>query len=382
MADVLTLEIGGRQYGGWTAATVTRGLCRCVSNFQLNVSERWTGQPTPWPIVPFAPARILLGADAVLTGYVDEYSPAFGPGQHSVSIAGRSATCDLVDCKPDMPSGQYAGFTLAAIARGIGALFKPAIAVVVADPAANQVVPEANIERCETAWNFLERLCRLVGVLAMDDGQGRLVLTRAGNVAAVGRLVQGQNILHASARLSGAKRFSQYVLKGQMGLGVAAAGGSAPASLSSSGGAVQTQMRVTATDPGVPRYRPYVTLCESQLSLAQMQERVDWQAAHAYGRSISAEITVQGWRQPDATLWQPNQLVTVVSSFLGVAASLLITEVEWTLSESGRQTRLKVAPIQGFTPKPKNVHLQKKQGGGGGGNGSASGVEWAGAGGK
>ena len=97
MADVLTLEVAGRQYGGWETATISRGLTRCVSSFEIGVSERWAGQPTPWPIVPFAPVRILLGADPVLTGYVDEYCPSFGPGAHSVSIRGRSATCDLVD---------------------------------------------------------------------------------------------------------------------------------------------------------------------------------------------------------------------------------------------------------------------------------------------
>jgi prophage tail gpP-like protein len=51
--------------------------------------------------------------------------------------------------------------------------------------------PDATIERHETGFAFLERLCRLRPVLATDDEQGRLVLTRAGSDRAHDALLQG-----------------------------------------------------------------------------------------------------------------------------------------------------------------------------------------------
>jgi prophage tail gpP-like protein len=68
-------------------------------------------------------------------------------------------------------------------------------------------------------------------------------------------------------------------------------------------GTVQTTMQASAHDGDVPRYRPRVVLAESQLTQAQMQLRANWMKAYAYGRSTEAQITVQGWRQPDGSLW-------------------------------------------------------------------------------
>jgi prophage tail gpP-like protein len=81
-------------------------------------------------------------------------------------------------------SRAFARYKLDAIAR----LFK--IGVVVQTDV-GEPFPDATIERHETGFAFLERLCRLRSVLATDDEQGRLVLTRAGNDRAHDALLQG-----------------------------------------------------------------------------------------------------------------------------------------------------------------------------------------------
>ena len=141
------------------------------------------------------------------------------------------------------------------------------------------------------------------------------------------------------------------------------------------GGSVKTQMEASAADTGVPRYRPRVVMAESQLTLQQMQLRANWMAAFAAGKSTEAKITVQGWRQPDGTLWTTNQIVSVTSSYLGIDQDLLIVTVEFSLDDKGgHQTHLTVGPVQGYTPDPGEVKIKKAK------KGKGSGVNWNGAG--
>jgi prophage tail gpP-like protein len=239
--------------------------------------------------------------------------------------------------------------------------------VVEAEAADTSTFADAQIERCETAFTFLERLGRLSGVLLSDDAQGRLVLTTAGRTRASGSVVEGQNIQAARAILSARHRFSDYIVKGQHGLGVGGAaswggaagiGGAAPPA-----GVVQTQQEAKAHDAGVPRYRPRVVLAESQLTEAGMQLRANWLRQAAYGRATQAEITVPGWRQPDGTLWTVNQIASVASATLGVDQDLLIARAEFELTpQAGRVTKLHLGPVEGYTPDPGQVRLRKHKG--------------------
>jgi prophage tail gpP-like protein len=149
-------------------------------------SARITGSSpvTGFPLAPFQQCTVSIGGDPVLTGCIDNYLPEAEADRRAVRVTGRGKTGDVVDCTPDIAGGQFARYKLDAIAR----LFK--IGVVVQTDV-GEPFPDATIERHETGFAFLERLCRLRSVLATDDEQGRLVLTRAGNDRAHDALLQG-----------------------------------------------------------------------------------------------------------------------------------------------------------------------------------------------
>lgn len=380
--DILTLTVNGRAYRGWTGARVSRGLDRCATDFELKVTERWLGQDTPWQILPFAACVVKIDDDVVMTGYVDDYLPEIAAREHAVRISGRSRTQDLIDCTPDLAGGQFSGYTLAAIARAVCALFGIGVVDQSNGLSANTFA-DATLERGETGFSFLERLGRLSGVLLSDDANGNLVLATVGATRASGRLAQGDTILAASGVLSGRHRFSEWIVKGQHALGVGgsqswggAGGTGTPAPAAAP--AVQTQQRAVALDPTVPRYRPRIVLAESMLTGAGLQLRANWLRQQAFGAGTRALITVQGWRQPDGTLWQVNQIVPVTAPALGVDQDLLIVGVEFAiLLYEGRVTRLRVAPVAAFTPDPGAVKLHKKKGT----KGKGGAPNWTGAGG-
>ena len=248
-------------------------------------------------------------------------------------------------------------------------------------------VADATIERAETAWTFLERLCRLAGVLACDTPAGELLLTRVSSVRAAGSLLQGAggNIVEEAGHFDVRRRHSIYVVKGQSGVGGGAITPQAadpyatgivrianqatytpdPPGRAGGTGHVQTGQRAQSLDLGVPRYRPHVSIAESQLTQAGMQLRADWQRNYAFGRATSAEVSVNGFCQPDGTLWSVNQIVSATLPRIGLDQDLLVVRVKQTAAAGpGRRTHLTIAPAEGYTPDPGEVKLRRHKAGG------------------
>lgn len=344
MSDEVELAVDGQIYSGWHEISIARGLKEAAATFEIAVSERWAGRdrPKPWQILPFKEAVVTIGGEKVITGYVESYEPSYDSGQHGVRISGRSKTCDLIDCMPDVGSGQFSGSTLDSIARALCAPFGIEVEVK-CDVGAP--LPDATLEKTETAFSFLEKLARLRSVMLTDDMEGRLVLTQAGTEGGGGALIEGENILSASAKLSGNERFGEYAVLSQT-------------PLAHDGDDAQNQVIGTASDDGVPRYRRYAEMAENPSDQQHATDRAHWRALHNFGTSTEATITVPGWRQPDSSgrpqgvLWNTNLLVQVTSPFLTIDRQLLVSKVEFHMDDSGgRRAVLTVAPQEAFTPE-------------------------------
>jgi prophage tail gpP-like protein len=353
VTEILTLRAGGQNYAGWTEMRFGRGLERCASDFDIAVTDRWAG--TVPPILPFTPVQLLIGDDVALTGVTDDYSPRFDATMHEVRVTGRSRTGQLVDCTPLVPSGQFSGYRFAAVCRAVAQIF--GLTADVQTVLADVILPDATYQPCETAFEFLDRLAAVAGVILTDEPSGNLLVTTAGGTKSGTALVQGVNILSAEATISGAERFSMYVVKGQAGLcvGLGASGAKTPGEAQ-----VLTGQAAQVSDASVPLYRPKVFMADSTTGQNPLQVQAQWQMNHAIGKSATATIVVKGYRQNDGTLWQPNLMVAVTSPFLGINGDLLITAVEYGVSkDAGESTTLRVAPVQAADPNPKAARIFK-----------------------
>jgi prophage tail gpP-like protein len=339
VSDDVVLKINGQNYAKWTEVRISRGLKECASAFDIAVTERWAGRgSTPWQIRPFDSCEIQIGGETVLTGYVDHYGPSFDAKSHTVRIAGRSKTCDLVDCMPDFPPGQFLGNKIDAIAKAVAGQF--GIDVVV-ECDVGDAFGDVMLERTETAFSFLEKLARLRSIILTDDVEGRLVLTQASDDTAAGSLIEGENILSASAKLSGNERFQKYVVLAQLPVPV--------------DGESEERPDVVGEwpDPNVPRFRRFAEMAEDPLDDAPAQARARWRAKHNAAISTEATVTVQGFRQVDGgDLWRINRTISVKSPRLGIDQRMLIGKITYTIDEHGSRTDLLVAPPAAFTPEP------------------------------
>ena len=349
----IRLEVGGQLWGGWTSIEIRRGLEQCAGTFSLDLTDRWPGQESRRSIKTGSPCRVLIDKAPVITGYIDEVEAAWDATTHSYRVSGRDKTCDLVDCCP--PSTQIAQASLPDLARRWAALF--GIEVVVAAEC-NKPVPSFKSDEGDTCFEMLEKLARANAVMLTSDGEGRLVITRAGTEKAGAALSLGQNLLHLSMQSSMENRFSEITVKGQ----------SAGSQGWNSGPCAQG--KGVARDEAVPRYRP-LTLVAEQEEFGNAGRRAQHEVNIRYGKGHNARARVCGWYAKEGELWQPNRLADIMTGDL-LVATWLITEVTWRMDEGGCLTELTLHPAEAFDLVPVTPKSGKGKAKGKGKKGKAS----------
>ena len=91
-------------------------------------------------------------------------------------------------------------------------------------------------------------------------------------------------------------------------------------------------------------------LAEAHGAGATLRDRATWERNVRMGRGNRGTVSVQGWRDADGKLWQPNTLVTVTSPMLWLdQAEMLIVGCVYTLDEQqGTLTELAIARPEAF----------------------------------
>lgn len=334
----VTLQIGDQRYTGWKSIDISTGIEQLAGQFELECADRWaiTGQPRP--ILPGAACTVRLFGVPVITGFIDEASPSYGPDQHTLTISGRDATGDLVDCAARADGQAWAGRTLAQIAADVCRPF--GIPVHQAGPA-GAVFNSQAISPGETAMEVLSRAARQRGYLLISDTLGGLVITRAGSGRATRSLRLGVDIISGNATSSHSERFSRYDVIGQDN----------EQSYEGAEGLAQ-QVLASARDPAIRPSRVTVIDVPDAADAGAARQLALWTAATRKARGERAELTVRGWLD-GAQPWRANTLVRIDDPWLGLAGDLLIASVAFSLDDQGGQiTRLSVTSREAYLPEP------------------------------
>lgn len=333
MADDIILRINGQIHGGWKRAAVTRTMTTLAGTFQIDVTDRWADDAAARPILPGARCSVSVAGRQVIQGFVDEAMPRYDQTTHQATIRGRDATADLVDCSAVHEPDEWKDQRLDQLVRNIAEPFGVRVG---ADVPLGEPFKLFKLQPGETAFTAIERLCRMRAVLPISDGQGGLLLTRAGSRRAGAALENGPNgnVLSGEGASSDRDRFSEYRVRG-----------------SSQGNDLvfgdELQVEGRATDGAIGRYRPLVILAETQVDQRAADDRARWEATVRAGRARQARYVVQGWTA-GGDLWQPNTLVAVRDDWLAIQGDMLITSVRYRRNETGTTTELGVMHPDAF----------------------------------
>jgi prophage tail gpP-like protein len=349
--DTLTLKVDGKNLTGWQRVQVTRSMDSVPASFDIQVTEKYPLAPDI-DVKPGAPCTVSIGGDLVLTGYVDRYTASVSAGDHTVRIAGRSMSEDLVDCSAlfDTASGQpgmqQLNGTALAIARGLAKPYGVTINSLNGDGA---TIPQFNINLGETAWEIIDRVTRYSKLVAYDLPDGSMVMAQAGSEKMASGFALGSNIEHADVSYSMDERFQQYEAHflSTMAFGTDA-------------GVNSPTIGQIVRDDGVPRFRKrYIVSEQTILGRPIAYDRAVWERNRRYGRSQVFSVVCDSWRDAAGALWAPNHLAPIQAKALKLPAPnddvWVIASVSYLRDENGQHAALTLMPKQAFDPEPLSL---------------------------
>lgn len=328
-----------RNITGWLGIRLSRGIERCPSDFDVSFTEPYPGV-SDVIVQEGDQVEVLLGADVVLSGFVDRYLPSYNAREHTIRITGRSKCQDLVDCSAKWTGGQLLNMPLLQIAQNLCGVYGIPVALAAG---ANQgdPIPQLNIMVGEPIYDVLERLCRFRALLLYDQPDGSLLLSGIGTQQAACGFEEGVNVQAASAMFGMDGRFSDYdaVRQSLDTCEDVGDGGNLIASVQ---------------DPTVPRLRYRAIVAESVFGGQDVAaQRAQWEKARRYGRSYAVRVSTDSWRDSAGKLWTPNTLVPINLPGLKLKPQTwLIADVTYKRDASGTNADLVIMPPEAFYQEP------------------------------
>jgi prophage tail gpP-like protein len=361
--DMVWLSVRGQKFGGWTAIRVTRGIELMPGHFQVALTERYPDQPKKMDIEPGDAVIVQIGADIVLTGWIDRVMAAIDTRGHHITVIGRGRCADLVDCSAFADNRQFLNRSVLDIATAVCAPFQ--IVVSQRDPgvpvlkrsnltADGQIIPQLNVNLTTTPWQIVEEMARFASLLAYENPFGNLILAQVGTAEAASGFSQGVNVQSAASMLSLDQRYSEIWA---LALAVDTSLQLTPG-LPTTAGTSEANKIAIEYDKEVPRRRPLVIISEQGWGAWEItQRRAKWEIARRYGRSQAVTITADSWRDAAGDLWAPNTLAPVDLPALHLGGrKWLISEVSFVVDDyRGKVAEVTLMPKEAFTPQPPSI---------------------------
>ena len=344
MADKVALRVGGKDYGGWKTVKVTCSIEALAGSFSLSVTDRWSGQNQPWPIRRGDECSVIINDVPMITGFVEVIAPKLDVNERSMTVEGRDRTCDLVDSSAQLATWSFTNVGVLALAQKICAPYGVNVTLQAGlNPAKLTIPKKYSIDPGDTAARALQNVCKVAGLLAVSDGVGNIVLTRAGRERVATSIVEGINLKSGSARFDAMSLFHKYEVmashKGRDDLyGEDAAG-----------------VRGTATDENVRSTRVTIVRPDANMTAELAKSHAEWEATTRVAHANAAKVTVAGWQESAfEPVWPRNKLVRVKSPTLLVPdGHMLIAGTTFTSDvDSGTVTTLDLRDPNSFLPDP------------------------------
>lgn len=336
--DTFALIVAGRKWTAWEEISVERSLDTLTGQFDLTLARREETNKPPVPFDAGAAVQVELNGVVVITGFIDSIKPSIDSESISLQLSGRDKAADLVDCSAMNKPGSWANADPKTI---ITDLAQPYGISVQFDGDMGKPLRKFALQPQESPFAAMERIARFRGFILYSLPDGTVAVGAPDAGVAIAHLIEGENILAASAQHAVNERFAEYIVKGQQ------------AGNDTTNGRAASNQQASAKDPAITRPRTLIIVAEDQASKADLQKRADWEANVRAARAQSFDVTVKGWR-PDAgtAVWPINRAAKLTAPSLRVDAELLITATKFTRNESGTTTTLTLQRRDAWTPEP------------------------------
>lgn len=345
----VSLIAGGMTYDAFTRAAVSYAANQAARAFAFTVTDATDPWELQWNFMPGTPVTVTANGHLLVTGYVNRMVPSYDARNHTVEISGTSKGRDSVKSSAEHDKGEFRNKTILQIAQELdkqGVGFRSDI-------------EQPNIEYfrlnpMETVFQAVERLTRRHPMLLQGMEDGSINLTKGGTGGENGFLLEGVNILAASAVFDDSDQHSEYKVKGQRVYGT---------------DRKSLQIVATDRDTSVKRHLPMHIHQESDIDEETAKKRAKHHKNRQQGESVSATIRTQSWFNSFGQPWKANGLVFVQSRMLKLSQQMLVKNVSLTQDGSGSFASLSLVLPQAFEGEGTGM--------GSGGAGSSAQAPWS-----
>lgn len=358
MSDQLTyvtVSTGGGKFSGESLfngnakTTVQYAANQAARAFAITATDSQAALSEAWGFMPGEPVSISANGQPLVAGFVDIMSPSFDKGNHHVEVSGRSKGADAVNSSVEHPSNEFVNTTPLAIMQAID---KQNVGFTTDIP--QPLVDYFRINPGESVFDAGDRLTRKYQMLLQGMPDGGIKLTTGATAGTNAPLIQGQNILAASAAFDQTNGHSSYTVRGQRSFGH---------------DRKALQIKQTVKDKSVKRNRPKHIHQEGDIDDNTALKRAKHQRDRQQGESITASIKSQSWFDSDGKLWKANGLVYVYCPMLKLDMQMLIKSVNLSQYENGSFADISLTLPQTFGGKGTGM-------GGASNTGSKSSPQW------
>lgn len=349
MTDIY-ITVNGKKYTGWLNAKVNAGIDKIARAFALSVTHNFPDFEQ-MSIKAGDACEVFIDDQKIISGYVDSTPISYTASSVTVTINGRSKTCDLIDCcsppakTPIQTQSTWSNtksskalaptpesvteWQATNIDKIICDLCAPFSVPVIVDTELSQIKTTFACTIGETVAKAIQKLMLIDNLIITDDENGQLIISKVGtNGEATDTLELGINILSASCKHDYSKVFSDVYVYGQKSTSDDETADQGAGSYGH------------AQSPAIarPRYT-HIKLTGQQVTQSCL-EKANFEVNFALAKTKEIAVRVQGWLQSDGSIWRPNSLVKYKDHILGYDGIFLIRDVSYSISNSGTFTDL------------------------------------------
>jgi prophage tail gpP-like protein len=310
--EKVTVVANGLEYGDWEMIQIEWSIDDAIIHFILQTTEIAPFRDVPvfgvWNFPPGTFIEVYASGDFIVSGYVFAYMPTFNADQHTIVVHGRTQTYDWVASSVKSETGNYENTTDVAIlqewANNAGVLLE--------NYTQPHPIPWYQIRQGATNYAEALRLLADSKKMIFATPRGSLALISGQSFGMSGALVQGENILEASAKLTD-EEFYMYETIGNSPIGTTWQQHLAPFGVAIAAGGRRT------------RYKRIIG--QSVGTMAAAKARAEWERMRTAGRSTNATIVTPSWRDASGKLWSANTDIYVLAPWLQIDCVLRATRV-------------------------------------------------------
>jgi len=345
----ITLFSDGETWTGFQSVSIRQSMDNAAHSFSLTTTDRGNEGLDRWNIRGGSEVQIYIDETLAFDGFVQRYNPRIDANSHSINIAGASRAIDLVECSHD---GKYFWKDVSA----------ESIISEVLEPFHIEYRIDGEMKRIEktgfrvgvtdSPFAIVRKLAEKNGLTVYTDSNNTLILSNRPSETLFADIKRGQYLaLEVNHDLS--QSFSEVVVKAQQN-----------STSKDFKGKQQVERRFQ--NPVQTRHRPLIV--SSNGTDPDQQNLGEYAKRRFAGNVLLATATVKAAfrdsNNADSKLWGINQLVFVDDPVADIRHNLLISEVEFNLSEgAGFQTNLNMRLPEAYSDRPaKRPQVRRSKG--------------------